>query len=258
MKKKKKESMEERWLRSPEREKETFHDDPTRSPYEGDIPPWGQAGYEGYFPLAGKVFYLTAYLGDKPVSIRDTQQPITAKATLVKNIGKMEPGTQFGSEFMFQPIAAIPIRHEDLRDLGPLVNYLSKLISGMNLFGRILIEPSFPNADIIELSQGRWFPVSHGIKPWGGLEFVNAYSMNRFYGGPEEGGWWYDSGSPIASVPIEQDSHDARVKWEEYLQNVAGWYSEYDTGSVLGHDVFETRLEDTFAAPFPTEKPYYS
>ena len=31
--------------------------------------------------------------------------------------------------------------------------------------------------------------------------FVNAYRINRRYGGPEEGGWWYDTGQLLASIP---------------------------------------------------------
>lgn len=251
-------SPEEKWLREPEREKETFRGDPTRSPYEGDIPPWGQVGYEGYFPLAGKVFYVTAYLGDRPLSTRLPSEPTKAKATLVKNIGEVPAGTQFGSKFMFQPVAAIPVRQEDLRQLGFVVQYLSDIISNMSLPGKILIEPSFPSSDVIELSGGRWFPVSHAVKPWGGLQFVNAYSMNRLYGGPEEGGWWYDTGLPVGSIPAEEDDDMDPELWKKYLRETAGWFSEYDINSVLGHDTFDVVLEDTFAAPFPTEKPYYS
>lgn len=32
--------------------------------------------------------------------------------------------------------------------------------------------------------------------------FVNAYEVTRHYGGPEEGGWWYNAGSPLASIPV--------------------------------------------------------
>ena len=32
--------------------------------------------------------------------------------------------------------------------------------------------------------------------------YVNAYEVMRHYGGPEEGGWWYDSFNPLASIPV--------------------------------------------------------
>ena len=41
-----------------------------------------------------------------------------------------------------------------------------------------------------------------GVRPKR-LWYVNVYSMTRHYGGPEEGGWWYNAGEPLASVPVE-------------------------------------------------------
>jgi hypothetical protein len=32
--------------------------------------------------------------------------------------------------------------------------------------------------------------------------YINAYAVTRHYGGPEEGGWWFNAGRPLASVPI--------------------------------------------------------
>lgn len=37
------------------------------------------------------------------------------------------------------------------------------------------------------------------------MKYVNVYSMSREYGGPEEGGWWFDTWEPVASVPCEED-----------------------------------------------------
>ena len=39
--------------------------------------------------------------------------------------------------------------------------------------------------------------------------YINAYAVTRHYGGPEEGGWWYNQGEPIASVPLETERLDA-------------------------------------------------
>jgi hypothetical protein len=33
--------------------------------------------------------------------------------------------------------------------------------------------------------------------------YVNVYAMSRCYGGPEEGGWYYDAGVPVTSVRVE-------------------------------------------------------
>jgi hypothetical protein len=32
--------------------------------------------------------------------------------------------------------------------------------------------------------------------------YLNAYEVTRHYGGPEEGGWWWNLFTPLASVPI--------------------------------------------------------
>jgi hypothetical protein len=33
--------------------------------------------------------------------------------------------------------------------------------------------------------------------------YLNVYAVTRHYGGPEEGGWWFNAGEPLASVPFE-------------------------------------------------------
>ena len=37
------------------------------------------------------------------------------------------------------------------------------------------------------------------------VKYANAYWTDRLYGGPEEGGWWYEAGEPVQSVLISQD-----------------------------------------------------
>lgn len=43
--------------------------------------------------------------------------------------------------------------------------------------------------------------------------YVNVYLVTRHYGGPQEGGWWFDVGEPLASVPVPADS----VKGQTYF-----------------------------------------
>lgn len=33
--------------------------------------------------------------------------------------------------------------------------------------------------------------------------YVNVYHVTQLYGGPEEGGWYYDAGEPVGSTPIK-------------------------------------------------------
>ena len=88
--------------------------------------------------------------------------------------------------------------------------------------------------------------------------YVNAYSVSRHYGGPEEGGWWYDVGEPLASVPM---AHDATVEdtdaEKERIAQLLGWTSETGRYSVAGGDDFEVYVEEEAARPFPEETPRY-
>lgn len=91
--------------------------------------------------------------------------------------------------------------------------------------------------------------------------YVNAYSVSRNYGGPEEGGWWYDSGEPLASIPVKNDGavetaiHEARTALQETLE----WPKESRQGrfSINGGEDFEITVEEHFAKPYPEVTPHY-
>lgn len=89
------------------------------------------------------------------------------------------------------------------------------------------------------------------------MKYVNAYLVERNYGGPEEGGWWYDSGTPIASVPVENDQEADKVKL--MLQELfEGHYPTKKTRhSVNGGEDLEIVHEEHFAVAYPTERPHY-
>lgn len=47
--------------------------------------------------------------------------------------------------------------------------------------------------------------------------YLNVYLANRAYGGPEEGGWWYDVGEPLASRRLRRSEKMARA--EKYFDS---------------------------------------
>jgi hypothetical protein len=257
---------EDEWLKEPEREGEFEEGDPTRSPYEGDIPPWGQAGYKGVFPMQKKVFYITAYIGTGPEgagrspshieSPTPSPTPSLAGARPVRDVGT-PPGKSFGTFYMYRPFAAVPVRHEDFSKSGTIVDYLAGIISELGVFGKILLEETFPSGADVRLENGRWFPVDASPMEYGGIQFLNAYDVNRIYGGAEEGGWWYDTGEPVASVPLRAEDELSEVEWKAYYQEKVAWSSKYDRFSVLGHDDFSMRVQGTFGHSFPEESPHY-
>jgi hypothetical protein len=106
--------------------------------------------------------------------------------------------------------------------------------------------------------------------------YLNVYEVHQCYGGREEGGWWFDAGSPVASVPIaglnraEIDALEANIR-RQYQLDSSGQYAlknnpeadDFDisrargrTSCAGGYDV-EVRFEDHFAEALPASKPRY-
>lgn len=86
--------------------------------------------------------------------------------------------------------------------------------------------------------------------------FVNVYLVSRAYGGPEEGGWYYNEGEPVRSHRLLNSESEEEVEATEQA-----WCDEHNpnrgTSSWLdGH--YEVRVQDHPAESFPETKPYYS
>jgi hypothetical protein len=71
--------------------------------------------------------------------------------------------------------------------------------------------------------------------------YINAYIVSRCYGGGEEGGWWYDSGEPIASVPIPTEQAAGK---DYFCQNgevhTRDCHTCHGTGEVEKDDEYDT------------------
>lgn len=89
-----------------------------------------------------------------------------------------------------------------------------------------------------------------------GVGFVNVYLRDRNYGGPEEGGWWYDSWEPVRSIAV--GAHlvgrlAARVtrvieRWNEGRRPI---------DSVLSDGAYEVLIEREPAHASPERRPHY-
>jgi hypothetical protein len=56
------------------------------------------------------------------------------------------------------------------------------------------------------------------------VKYANAYLTDRLYGGPEEGGWYYDVGEPVMSLPFlanEEPREDNEFPYDEMNRNYA-------------------------------------
>jgi len=88
--------------------------------------------------------------------------------------------------------------------------------------------------------------------------YVNAYSVQRCYGGPEEGGWWFDAGEPIEGIVLPEGSTQEQIEAaKQQLYEKHGWASKYSRSSVLGDEDFEVYVESQLGTAFPTTRPRY-
>ena len=114
-----------------------------------------------------------------------------------------------------------------------------------------------------------------GLPP---VESVALYLVDRAYGGPEEGGWWYDYGT---LVPLEQARELAPMHWQpQYLtreENNTPRHQELrdhvlqgqayldatankgrpSTSSVLSQGRYELCWVDGHPHDWPEEAPHY-
>lgn len=87
------------------------------------------------------------------------------------------------------------------------------------------------------------------------LVYVNAYLIVRQYGGPEEGGWWFDCGKPVGSLPCTSQ-REAKSKVDE-MRAKFEHLREGDINSVLGGCEVSVYIEEDFARFFPETRPRY-
>ena len=89
--------------------------------------------------------------------------------------------------------------------------------------------------------------------------FLTVYAQTRHYGGPEEGGWWYDWNQPVLTVEVPQYLTDEEIEAKrEALKVVYSHLIHGDIGSVLGGQAIWVGLENERQEFASTERPYYS
>lgn len=84
--------------------------------------------------------------------------------------------------------------------------------------------------------------------------WVNVYKIERCYGGPEEGGWWYNHYECIHSVETTTDQADSV---RDNAEREYGFVNEGDIYSVRGGSVLSVLIEDTQAESETRERPHY-
>lgn len=92
---------------------------------------------------------------------------------------------------------------------------------------------------------------------------VSVYFVSRLYGGPEEGGWWYNAGYPdpehdrFAALFHSRERADSyAIRLRRRLLPILN-KGRRDLGSVLSQGVFQVHVDEGFPAKFPEETPHY-
>ena len=95
------------------------------------------------------------------------------------------------------------------------------------------------------------------------LYSVSIYFVTLEYGGPEEGGWWYDAGEPSSEYAQftrvfrrEAPARDYRARLERVLIRRLN-KGRRDYRSVLGAGEYRACLDDGLPRAFPAERPHY-
>ena len=87
-----------------------------------------------------------------------------------------------------------------------------------------------------------------------GFSFVTVYEMDRLYGGPEEGEWYYDAGSVVLcrQVPTT-DAERVREELREEYPNTGKRYSVIYSG----YGDYDVCISDEPGRDFPEYTPHY-
>ena len=94
-------------------------------------------------------------------------------------------------------------------------------------------------------------------------KYLNVYEIEQIYGGPEEGGWFFNCGSPVESVRVdnqqELDSTRVRLEARYQMNDKSSWDRGRKRGSSScagGYDI-QINIEDEFAKAYPQQRPRY-
>ena len=98
-------------------------------------------------------------------------------------------------------------------------------------------------------------PIVIQTSEYGGGSFVNVYLVSREYGGPEEGGWYYDWYELVKSYPTSSGRHTSR----RVMKAIHKFFEEAygDTSSASGGIEVVIRTEQTIGESETKFTPHY-
>lgn len=91
---------------------------------------------------------------------------------------------------------------------------------------------------------------------------IAVYERDRLYGGPEEGGWWYDTGQKIRTIAVvagEEAAYAMARRVNRLLEYRDDFYNRVRISSVAyqGGELRVRVYKGTAPDHYPEERPYY-
>jgi hypothetical protein len=90
--------------------------------------------------------------------------------------------------------------------------------------------------------------------------YISEYFVTREYGGPEEGGWWYNNRTfkrIVATTDSKMNALNIVVALNQKAREDRKESGDYELDSVLCDGVYEYDYEDSPGENETTEKPHY-
>lgn len=84
--------------------------------------------------------------------------------------------------------------------------------------------------------------------------YVNVYEVHRCYGGPEEGGWWFDEGHPVRTGTPFDTLDEAEAEAERLREH---YQDDGDRYSARGGLDYSVVIEPHQGRHYPDERPHY-
>lgn len=106
----------------------------------------------------------------------------------------------------------------------------------------------------------RWYQYRARRKHAGPIRYVAVYSVGLMYGGPEEGGWWYDAGELVKWRSVNSTASARRLArtWKRECDRINATENSATRYSVNGGDDLDVTLTKTRPWPyFPLRRPRY-
>ena len=98
------------------------------------------------------------------------------------------------------------------------------------------------------------------IKLWGeGPYYVNRYDVTRLYGGPEEGGWWFDHGTPTSDGGTIFESLSDALSYRDHHNDLEGTNNRFSVngGSDTVYYIEAHSAKEWYSHPGEYEVPHY-